>query len=183
VTIRRLKEGEYFSEVQITAYDEPADIAALTRRVASRRIFMTILAGLEQQFQDAPDDYAPRILKLVRIVRAKITGNNADQAARWAFTLGLLIRELELKIDFERATKAGDKVLKPLDDKRPRMNRARQQAAVKRHKQWQVWADEVWANSDLTNYRVAEIIIDRHGIDESVDTVRRYITKKVGMAG
>ena len=198
---RRTTRGKGFSEEEIVEYNlnevTPADIIGVLQRAASRRKFSTILSELTRHFvpilsrgrtalreHGKEEDYADRISTLMALTRHAINSSTADEAARWAYHLGQIVREYDLKYQFERAALTGGKALKSLDEMRERANRERRSDAKRRHAKWHVHADAIrQSDPDLNDSEIARRIIRRLGISDSLRTVRRAIQKKVGHAG
>jgi hypothetical protein len=198
---RRTTRGKGFSEQEIVEYNlneaTRAEIDGVLQRAASRRKFGTILSELAREFvpllSKRPDallehgteeHYAVRIWALMASTRHAINSNKANEAARWAYELGQVVREYDLKYQFERAALTGEKILKARDETRERTNRERRSDAERRHAKWQVLADAIRQSApDLKDSEIARRIIRRLGISDSHRTVRRAIQKKVGHAG
>lgn len=59
---------------------------------------------------DSEIDYARRFLSLIRSIRDATARTNIEQVATWAFDLGALMREAEIKFEWEPAAMTGKRV-------------------------------------------------------------------------
>lgn len=66
-----------------------------------------LAAHMGQTEADSSEDYAYRALHFIGYVRHAIQEADADKAARWAFELGELVREHDLKVEHERSAGIG----------------------------------------------------------------------------
>jgi hypothetical protein len=218
MTGQRKSVGKGFSEQEFVEYRvtnfkdavpaelvSRADFIGMLRRVASRRHFGQTLNELERTFAPLlPKDknvrlnvdehgseshYADRISTLIRAIRGEIAEGKADQAARWAFKLGQLVREYGLKGQFEPAALTGEKSRKRLDEGRDRKNQKTRSVTAPRNAQWQALAQDIRKDSrkdspELNDSEVARRIIKRLRIsDRQFRNVRRVISEKVGQSG
>ena len=146
------------------------------RVVKAERAYREILrqAGAGQFEEDSLEDFAQQILRHINLVRAAISGGDADRAARLAVDVGRLCTEAEMKEGWESHALRGYKNAASLREVAQRENRKRKSAAEGRFKQWQAAADRIWAkNKTLSNSRVSQMVGKETG--DKPDTIRRWI--------
>jgi hypothetical protein len=177
----------------------PQDIKDTARFVERSRTFEARIADVEavareilqpydknERFiaeEDSPPDFAQRILKLIKVVRAAIKRGDADEATFFAVTLGGLITESDLKVEHEAAWETGDKQRRTLRDIRERANTKRH---ALREREWESWnqeASQVWKNQpNRKPSDVARIIAKKLKLHENVRSIARRL-KKPAQAG
>lgn len=128
--------------------------------------------------KDSPEDFAVRMLQLIRHIR--FCEAQGDQAAALEAAMGLanLWTSWRIKLEHEPAWRTGRLMRESLASRRNAANEQRQQVAADRHDKWQQAASEKWERlPNLSKTAVATQIKKDLKEDAKVDTIRRAIRK------
>ena len=154
--------------------DAPQSIEAVVSRLAAAH-------GLEPPGDDSQLDYAHRILRLLRFARARSV--KRDEAMYWAFQIGMLVAESDMKTEHEPTWETGRKQRRALEESRVKMNAKRHCSAKAEHDNWQQAGSTIWDREpDLSRPAVARRVKETLGLKETEKTISRKI-KKPGRAG
>jgi hypothetical protein len=137
--------------------------------------------GSEGIEEDTPLDYARLLLKYVAAVRRAIKSGDAGRAARWGVEIGQLVREWELKEQWQADALSGHAGRTRLVGTATKANRRRSQ---QRSVEWERWLKEahlIRAKSPkLNDSAVARLIKKRlrlTGKGTAEDTIRKILGK------
>jgi hypothetical protein len=105
-----IKDTARFVERSRTFEARIADVEAVAREILQFAKFDKKGALiLTEDEEDSPAHFAERILRLIIAVRAAIKRGDADEAAFFSVTLGGLITEHDMKVDYEKTWAKGVK--------------------------------------------------------------------------
>jgi hypothetical protein len=132
---------------------------------------------------DSLEDYARRILRAIELTQRFIEHKDADQAARCAVQVGVLITEAHMKGVWERPALRGVTALETDESLRAAAvshNTAKRENAGRDHAHWQKMAQDIWNDDkDLAAAEVARRIAKKLPGDRenkpNPDTIRRKI--------
>jgi hypothetical protein len=128
---------------------------------------------------DSAVGFASRMLDDAVWIRRCDQKGDHERVAVFTFFLGVKRTELRMKVAHEKEWKTGKKQTDILADQRERANQARQREREQEWARWNAEASSVRAiNPTLTSRSaLAEAVIKRLGLAESVNTVRVRLNK------
>jgi hypothetical protein len=151
-----------------------ADIEAAARAFLGR----APREGVDRGRAEEETDFAQHILKLIKVVRAAIGEDRADEAARFGLRLGQLSAELQMKLKHEPIWAAGAKQRHDFRQGREVGNSERR---LRREIEWRAWnqtAAEVWADRPhLSVSAVAREVRRKLGLPDAVKTIARRLRR------
>ncbi len=160
--------------------------AGLAEPGADLNELASLAVGAERP--DSPEGYAVQLLERLQCVRMLIKLANFSaaaerkeyvirhgdvaEAARFAFELGAIWKEAEMKFRWERLALSGKQRSDDLKAARATYNKRRRAEADKKHAKWREAARKVWAKHPTWGaLKVAEVIAK----GENPDYIRRII--------
>ncbi len=128
---------------------------------------------------DSMVGFAQRTLWVCFCLKHSMSKKNVEDVASNACELGAIIKELQLKVGWERSALHGQRMRQ---SGAPNLARRNKRVSAKQESKWTAWqaeADRIWAKHPTWSaLRVAAEVERNLGTEEKVETIRKRIKRK-----